>query len=115
MESWVEEKTLLDLLIGLKGAVEMGVWQQSFVRAWDERDDGVSDYMIEVLRKKGESRIRLNRCTRMFMQTGTTRYRYLLALLYYISYLRRHEASSRSVAFSQTFRFRLRLSCGEQV
>jgi hypothetical protein len=50
-----EAKALLDHLIGREVGTEMDGWQQFVVHARDERGDGVSDYMIEVLRKEGDS------------------------------------------------------------
>jgi len=44
-----------------------------YVHARDERGDGVSDYLIEVLRKKETVGHRSKRCTRMFMHTGLIR------------------------------------------
>jgi hypothetical protein len=49
-----EAKTLLDHFIGHEVGTEMQGWQQFVVRARDERGDGVSDYMIEVLTKEGD-------------------------------------------------------------
>jgi hypothetical protein len=44
-----------DHLIGHEVGTEMEVWQQFVVHPRDEHGDGVSDYMIEVLTKKGDS------------------------------------------------------------
>ena len=50
-----EAKALLDHFIGHEAGTEMEGWQQFVVHARDERGDGVSDYMIEVLRKNGDA------------------------------------------------------------
>jgi hypothetical protein len=50
-----EAKALLDHFIGREVATEMEGWQQFVVHARDERGDGISDYMNEVLRKEGDS------------------------------------------------------------
>jgi pimeloyl-ACP methyl ester carboxylesterase len=50
-----EAKALLDHFIGREVGTDMDGWQQFVVHARDERGDGVSDYMIEVLRKEGDS------------------------------------------------------------
>jgi hypothetical protein len=49
-----EAKLLLDYFIGHDVGTDMEGWQQFIVHARDERGDGVSDYMIEVLTKKGD-------------------------------------------------------------
>ena len=50
-----EAEALLDHFIGHEVGTEMEGWQQFVVHARDERGDGVSDYMTEVLRKKEDS------------------------------------------------------------
>jgi hypothetical protein len=50
-----EAEAILDHLIGSEIGTAMEGWQQFIVHARDERCDGVGDYMIEVLRKKGDS------------------------------------------------------------
>lgn len=50
-----EAKAFLDNVIGHEVGAEMEGWQQFVVHARDKRGDGVSDYMIEVLRKQGDS------------------------------------------------------------
>jgi hypothetical protein len=50
-----EAKTLLDHFIGHEVGHEMEGWQQFVVHARDERGDGVTDYMIEVLTKEGDT------------------------------------------------------------
>jgi hypothetical protein len=50
-----EAKSLLDHFVGREIGTEMAGWQQFVVHARDERGDSVSDYMIEVLTKKGNS------------------------------------------------------------
>ena len=49
-----EAETLFDRLTGHEVEHEMEGWQQFVVHARDERGDGVSDYMIEVLTKEGD-------------------------------------------------------------
>ena len=49
-----ESKAWFDHLLGREVGPEMEGWQQFVVRARDERGDGVSDYMIEVLKKAGD-------------------------------------------------------------
>jgi hypothetical protein len=50
-----EAEALLNDLTGHEVGTEMEGWQQFVVHARDERGDGVSDYMIEVLGKKADS------------------------------------------------------------
>jgi hypothetical protein len=50
-----EAKTLLDHLISHEVGTEMEGWQRFVVHPRDEHGDGLSDYMIEVLTKKGDS------------------------------------------------------------
>lgn len=50
-----EAEAILDHLIGTEIGTGMEGWQQFVVHARDERGDGVGDYMIEVLGKKGDS------------------------------------------------------------
>ncbi len=50
-----EARAFFEHLIGHEAGPDMEGWQQFVVHARDERGDGVADYMIEVLIKKGET------------------------------------------------------------
>ena len=50
-----EAKALLDHFVGRHIGTQMEGWQQFVVHARDERGDGVSDFMIEVLTQQGDS------------------------------------------------------------
>jgi len=50
-----EARAFFEHLIGHEAGPDMEGWQQFVVHARDERGDGVADYMIEVLMKKGET------------------------------------------------------------
>ncbi len=63
-----DARALLDHFIGRDIGTEMEGWQQFVVRARDERGDGVSDYMIEVLTEKDTLGHHLQRCTSMSMR-----------------------------------------------